>query len=265
MIRALVVLLFTATTALAEAGPSFLGICSPTWNCDATIQKYQNQSPIVTGWLENTFNADCPCGERILQLDAPKVGRWHIANSPCLRNRRCGHYEIFAGLSVERANRKVERRDAALLKKFRTVTLRLKKRLEAARGGLTCYVSPCLECDLRDSGRRTLGALVSKYLPGCTLVDSPHRRECMPGAVCELHGSEPEFSGPCIADLDGEDGKTVDIRAYRRRTLSCDLRYYWEPWYNCVRSAKFVDPRKRDCGYGVKRFKHSKGRIWRLS
>ena len=265
MIRALVVLLFTATTALADAGPSFLGICSPTWNCNATLKTYEGKKTIVTGWLENTFAEDCPCGERILQLDAPKVGRWHIANSPCLRNRRCGRYEIFAGLSVERANRKVERRDAALLKKFRTVTLRLKKRLEAARGGLACYVSPCLECDIRDSGRRTLGALVSKYLPGCTIVDSPYRRKCLPGAVCELHGSEPEFSGPCIADLDGEDGKTVDIRAYRRRTLSCDIRYYWEPWYNCIQPGGFVDPRARNCKAPQRKFTETDKRIWRLS
>jgi hypothetical protein len=265
MIRSLVVVLLMATTAAAEAGPSYLGICSPTWNCTATIQSYKGQPSIVTGWLENTFAADCACGDRILQLPQEKIGRWHIANGPCLRNRRCGKYEIFAGLSVERANRKVGRRDGVLLKKFRTVTLRLKRRLEAAKGGLTCYVSPCLECDLRDSNRRTLGSIVSKYLPYCTLVDSTYREECLRGSVCEFHGDEPKVTNPCIADLDGVDGKVVDLRQYRRDTLSCDLRYYWEPWYNCIRSAKFVDPRARDCRYPGSKFRETGKRLWRLS
>jgi hypothetical protein len=265
MIRALVVLLLTATNAIAEAGPSFLGVCAPTWNCTATLKMYEGKPTVVTGWLENTFAADCQCGERILQLDAPKIGRWHIANSPCLRNRRCGKYEIFAGLSVERANRKIDRRDAALLKKFRTVTLRLKRRLEAARGGLTCYVSPCLECDLRDNGRRTLGAIISRFLPDCTIVDSPHRRECLAGSVCELHGTAPKFSGPCIADLDGVDGKVVDLRAYKRATLNCDLRYYWEFWHNCNRGGAFIDPRARDCRYPQRKFTETDKKVWRLS
>lgn len=265
MIWILIVLFLTATTALAEAGPSYLGICSPSWNCTATIQSYEGKSRIVTGWLENTFATDCKCGDRILQLPQEKVGRWHIANSPCLRNKRCGKYEIFAGLSVERANRKVQRRDAVLLKKFTEVTLRLKRRLEAARGGLTCYVSPCLECDLRDDNRKALGAIVSKHLPSCTLVDSPHRHECLPGTVCEMHGDRPTLDSPCIADLDGTDGKTVDLRQYRRDTLSCDLRYYWEPWYNCIRSARFVDPRARDCRYPATKFKETGERLWRLS
>lgn len=258
-------LLLSVTTAYGEAGPSFLGICSPSWNCKETLRYYKTQDTIVTGWLENTFSSSCKCGDAILQLPQPKVARWHIANGPCLRNRRCGPYEVFAGLSVERANRKIERGDALLLKKFTAVTLRLKQRIESAKGGLTCYVSPCLECDFRDAGRTILANIVRDHLPACVIVDNPHGRKCKRGSVCEGHGDTPKLSKPCIADLDGKDGKVVDLRAYRRRTVSCDLRYYWEPWFNCIRSAKFIDPRKRDCSYDRKRFKEMKEKVWRLS
>jgi hypothetical protein len=47
--------------------------------------------------------------------------------------------------------------------------------------------------------------------------------------------------------------------------MSCDLRYYWEPWYNCIRSAKFVDPRARDCRYSGSKFRETDKRLWRLS
>lgn len=268
MIRALcssaLFLILTTISASAEAGISYLGLCHPNFDCTGVLESFRGR-PIVTGWIENTFGASCECGERILRQRKEKIIRVHLTNSPCLRNGRCGKHEVFAGLTVASADRKIRQKNPRILRKFRAVAERFKARLDNARGGLTCYVSPCLECDLSANARRVLFRITEDILPNCVLVDSVHNRECLLGKVCEKHGDNPGLSRPCIADLDGVDGKEVDLRKYRRATIDCDVRYYWEPWLNCIKLGKFVEPIERACQYPRRKFTQIKDRLCSLS
>lgn len=259
----LVVLLFTQY-AHAEAGLSYLGLCSPSWNCSKSLKAFAKKDRIVTGWLENTFARDCRCGERILKLDKPKTLRINLVNSPCLRNRRCGPYEVFAGETIESANRKISQKNRVLLNKYRATVKRLRARLQNAKGELACYVAPCLECDLGVSARRVFFNIVRRYIPTCVPVDSVLRGRCLDGLVCERHGENPQLHAPCIADLDGKDGREVNLADYKRRVANCDLRYYWEPAYNCLRSQSFVDPRVRDCRYSRETFTRARRKLCSL-
>lgn len=262
--RSLLLALAIVTTAHAESGPSFLGLCSPTWSCRETARFYSQQEVIIAGWLENTFGRSCRCADELLQSSKDKVIRVHLVNSPCMRNGRCGRSEALWGYTAASANRAVMREGSRLNRRFNTILARFKQRLERARGEVTCYVSPCLECDLNERSRRNLLNRVSVTLPRCVLVDSPYLRRCIGGTVCERHGSKPKLSQPCIADLDGEDGKVVDLETYKRHTIACRLRYYWEPWMNCIRGSKFIDPRRRNCSYTKAQFDSIKGKIWQL-
>ena len=245
--RILIVLFAFMATAQAQ-GVSYTGLCNPTWDCKAVKATWKGQDTIITGWLEQSFGRACKCADELLRSPKDKVIRVHFINSPCLRNRRCGPQEVLAGETVESASRKVVRRNSRIIRKYLAVVKRFKRRLEQSKGNLQCYVSACLECDLSGAARRVLNSFLPRYLPGCNIVDNPLRKKCLPNTICEKHGSNPKLSAPCIADLDGEDGKEVDLKQYYRQTRQCDIRFYWEPKLNCLDpSLRFQDPIERNC------------------
>lgn len=245
--KILIVLLAFIATAQAQ-GVSYIGLCNPTWDCKAVKATWSGQDTIITGWLEQSFGQDCKCADELLQSSKDKVVRVHLINSPCLRNGRCGPQEVLAGETVESASRKVARKDRKIIRKYLIVVKRFRKRLKLSKGSLQCYVSACLECDLSIAARRVLNNYLSRYLPGCNIVDNPLRQRCLRNTICEKHGSNPKLSAPCIADLDGENGKEVDLKQYYRQTEQCDIRFYWEPKLNCIAPyGSFVDPSKRVC------------------
>ena len=248
MKRLVFILAFIASTANAD-GLSYLGMCHPTWDCKRALATWQGE-PI--GWLENTFGDACSCADRFLQREEPKTIRVHLINSPCMRNKRCGRYEVLYKETAASASRKVIRGDTRFFRKFNRVLERFKARLNKSKGGVTCYISSCLECDLNAKARRILADTVSAAVPMCNLVDNPYRQRCLPGTICEQHGVNPRLSAPCIIDLDGIDGKTVDRKSWLAKYRHCDLSFYWERWMNCLPlkdGTPFIDPRKRGCRF----------------
>jgi hypothetical protein len=241
---------------VVAAAPSFLGLCHKDWNCDATVKLYDGQETIISGWIENTFNRSCPCADTLLNDPRKKIIRTHLIQSPCLRNKRCGRYEALWGYTVASASRAALKPKSRLRVRFARILETFRRRIEGK--DVTCYVSPCLECDLYEPSRRVLAGLVSDALPNCSLVDNPFRRRCLRGTICEKHGDKPRVSEPCIVDLDGTDGSTIDLPNWVARYKHCALSYYWEPWMNCIRG-EFVDPRKRNCNYSTSTFEATKG------
>ena len=242
----LLILLVSIQAPKATAAPSLLGMCHKTWNCNATVSLYDGQESIVTGWLENTFARDCKCADRLLSDSRKKIVRVHLINSPCMRNKRCGRYEVLYKETAASASRKVKRGDKRFLSKFNRILQTFKSRLEQSAGEVECYVSPCLECDLYEEPRRILADIVSAALPGCRIVDNPYRRKCLSGYTCEKHGENPRISEPCIVDTDGTDASTIDINKWLAKYSFCDIQFVWYPWMNCIGN-QFVDPRNRKC------------------
>lgn len=246
------------TTAIAHAdGISLLGMCHKDFDCKQIRSIWNGISTIKTGWLETTFGIDCPCITKLLKSTKPKIVRVHLLNGPCLRNKRCGRYEPFWKMTIASANRKVKKGDRRFYKKFSVVLDRVKKRLASATGQLTCYISPCLECNLYAGTRRILFDLVRVTLPDCVLVDSPISGPCLSGTVCERHGIDPHVVKPCIVDMDGSSGLNADTKKYLSAYRRCDVRYYWEPWMNCA-SHNFIDPRQRKCSIDINKIKRAR-------
>jgi hypothetical protein len=242
----IICLLLHVYAPLCMAAPSLLAICHKDWNCEATIKLYEQQDIIKLSWLERTFGDKCSCVNKLLNDDRPKIARVHIINGPCMRNKRCGRYEPFYGHTIASANRDILR-GGKVLDKYKVLLNRVASRFKDSKN-LTCYVSPCLECDLNERVRRLLGNLVLSVLPNCNLVDNPLKSRCLPGVVCERHGYNPRVTTPCIVDLDGSDGSAIDSKKWLAKYSYCDLSFYWEPWMNCIRG-NFIDPRSRNCKY----------------
>lgn len=243
--KILLVLLAFMTAAHAD-GLSYLGICNKTWDCERSLNAWKGKRTIITGWLETTFGIECPCVKKVLASRKAKIVRVHLLNGPCMRNKRCGRSEPFYGLTVAGANRRILKDNKRFLAKFDVVIQRLKQRLVSAKGVVQCYVSPCLECDLNGNARKKLLNRVSAVLPNCVLVDNPLLQRCIQGTVCEKHGDRPLVSEPCIVDLDGTDGRLVNRKKWLAAYDHCELRFYWEPWMNCI-GKTFIDPTLRIC------------------
>lgn len=250
------VLLISVWVSKAIAAPSLLAVCHKDWDCNATVKLYSGFQTMELGWLEETFASDCKCADRLLQDARAKVVRVHLMNSPCMRNKRCGRYEPLWGYNKVSASRAVHVPKSRLNRRFNKVLAKTAERLEKAKN-LTCFVSPCLECDLNGRARRALADRVFVALPWCILVDSPYQQGCLRGSVCESHGGSPRVVAPCIVDMDGTDGAVLDVNKWARRSRDCELRYYWEPWMNCIRG-KFIDPRSRDCKFNSSYFERTK-------
>lgn len=260
--RVLVVLLAMMITAQAQ-GVSYIGLCNKTWDCDKTILAWDDK-PIVFGWLEQSFGNACRCVEQVLQTERDKTFRVHLINSPCMRNNRCQRRDALYGYNVATANRAVHKPKSRLRRKFQRTVTRVYNRLMRAKGSFTCYVSPCLECDLNDNARKVLLDIVSADLPNCVLVDNPLRPSCLPGYTCEKHGPDTDLRKPCLYDL---DGTTVDedheLKRIGRKVRRCDIKFYWEPWMNCNYGARFIPPSFRQCKSSLREMKNAGRKRWR--
>ncbi len=255
----MIYVILLALFAVEVQAQSLLGLCHKDWRCSHTVEMLKHKESITTGWIENTFNKDCPCGDKLLLDQRFKTIRVHLINSPCMRNKRCGSYEVLFNETAASASKKIIKGDRKLLRKYDAVLARFKSRIEGVKN-LQCYLSPCLECDLNKKARKILLDKAAKAVPQCILVDNPYRQPCMPGYVCEKHGINPKISPPCIVDLDGIDGSTVNVHKWITKYQKCDIQYYWEPWMNCIRST-FIDPRKRNCKYDSSIFEYTEGVI----
>lgn len=259
--KRLLFLLFFPLVVEAQ-GISYLGLCNKTWECRKTFQSFTNRKEILVGWLEGSFGSECACGDKILASPRPKVIRIHLTNGPCLRNRRCGRHEVFYGYTIPSASRALEKAPERLNRRFLRVIERTKARLAKGRN-YSCLISPVLESDFKESVRLKWLKLAESHFPSCDMVDNPLKRPCLPGYVCERHGVNIKAKAPCIADLDGIDGSKVDLKKWSKAVNQCDLKFYWEPWMNCIRDS-FIDPINRNCEYKTSRFKKAKEQACKL-
>lgn len=252
-------LLLTMLLSVSAEAQSLLGMCHKDWRCNHTIEMLKGKESITTGWIENTFDRSCKCADRILKDSRLKTIRVHLVNSPCMRNKRCGSYEVLYKETAASASKKIIKGDKKLLAKYDAVLKRFKARIKGM-DNLKCYVSPCLECDLNAKARKVLIDRTKAAVPQCTIVDNPYRQPCLKGYVCEKHGVNPKISPPCIVDLDGIDGSTINVEKWVSKYKACEIIYYWEPWMNCIRGS-FIDPRKRNCKYDSSLFEYTEGVI----
>ena len=241
-----------AETHLAgKVGLSVIGLLSPHYDCDAVVAAF-GRAPIVFGYLENTFGNDRRCLNRLLDHGRFAAVRVHLFNGPCVRNRRCGPYEVLAGETTGSLDRKLAAGDAALLGRMRAEMVRVRDLLAPhVRPGKRYLVSGVLEHDIRDTGgaRRVVQMARDVFSPlGFRVVNSPYSGATRVGAdLREGHGSNPTLSAPCVADLDGTE--VSDFAAYANRYQQCAMVLGWNTEMNCLADGEaFRDPRdRRNC------------------
>lgn len=240
--------IYDAEALSNKVGLSLIGLLSSHYDCDAVVEAF-GRAPVVFGYLERTFGSDRRCLNRLLDHPRFTAVRVHIFNGPCLRNRRCGGYEVLAGETVDSLNRKLAAGDAALLARMRAEMVRVRDALlPHLRAGKRYYVSGVLEHDIRDAGgaRRVVQMARDVFGPhGFRVVNNPLSGASSVGAdLREAHGDRPSISAPCIVDPDGS--AVGDFGAYADRYRSCAVVLGWNNEMNCLRDGEaWLDPRSR--------------------
>lgn len=226
-------------------GESFLGLCHQRFQCTKAQALFSAEGPLVFGWLDGTFNNSstnddrCPCGSELLRSQRDKIVRVHIINGPGLRNQRLQRHELGYGFTISTLDQEIlkepsSNQDSEFLMKFRLRLRAVADQIKSAGGGVTCYISPCLECDLADESRKKLLRIAGEEVSACHLVDNPLKKSCLPGYICETHQVNRSKPAPCIADMDGVDQRDVDQTEWRNTHKHCLIRFKWQDWYNLL-------------------------------
>jgi hypothetical protein len=240
---------YAPTASLAgRVGLSVIGLLSPHYQCDEVVRAF-GEAPIVFGYLERTFGDDRRCLDRLLDHPRFAAVRVHLFNGPCVRNRRCGAYEVLAGETAESLDRKLASGDSALLGKLRAEMERVKAALAPhVRQGKRYAMSGILEHDVKSAtgARRVMDMARAVFGPlGFRMVNNPHTGAAEVGQrITERHGDRPSLAAPCIADLDGTEVSRFD--EYANRYRHCAMVLGWNNEMNCLADGEpFSDPRSR--------------------
>jgi hypothetical protein len=233
-------------------GASYIGMCNPKFPCDKGLKALEQEDIRAVGYLADAFGHQCSCVKQFVETPGPKYVRVHLANGTCFpeRGRRCGKYDVFFKESQKSAQRKLERKDRALLRRYRASIMRTKALLGEQRDDLTLRYSLCLECKLSNKARRVLLSEALKHFPQDAIVDSPIRYKCLPGLICEKHGDSMTYAKGqrCISDLDGITLFEADIERLKKRSRQCEAVFYWTYGFNLLPygySGRFIVPYAR--------------------
>lgn len=250
----LILSLFVSSIALAEPfqGASYIGMCNPNFPCEEALKSLEVSRKKAIGYLADTFGHECSCVREFLKIPGGKYVRVHLANGTCFpeRRRHCGKYDVFYGESQKSAQRKLENKDAKLLRRYRASIMRTKALLGKPTGDLAIRYSLCLECKLSDRARRALLQEALKHISQDLLVDSPIGFKCLPGIICEKHGDSMEYAKGqrCISDTDGIAFFDSDIERLKKGSKQCEAIFYWTFGFSLLPykySGEFVPPYKR--------------------
>lgn len=231
---------------------SYLGMCHQRFPCDSALAVFSGIDTPCLGWLHTTFGTTCTCPKRFLRIVGTRIVRVHVVNGTCFpeRGRRCAADEVFANESISSADKKIRSKNPAILRKYRRKLREVRRMTDSAAEGLELYISPCLESPLSDRARRVMHEEARKVFPGVPLVDSVLTQRCLPGAVCEKHGSGARVPAGGIIDSDGESYTSFDTEAWIARNPGAIQAHAWKPAFNllCPSYTSFVPPLRRTCG-----------------
>lgn len=210
-------------------GVSALGMCSPRYDYANMMTSFKYASVIRTKFLDNTFNPNgCKNLELLMREPKPLDMMSVILNGPGLRNGRLEKHEIHFGHSVSSLNRAVLNKEPKFMAKFDSRLNKIAAILNTRTGALTHRVNVCLECDLSQPARRILMERAKLVFPTAIYIDNPMQGACIPGLICEKHGSTANPPKPKSVDLDGEDYDGIKARQWGLRHADAETVYAWK-------------------------------------
>lgn len=219
------ILCFGAAIVLAEEGKQGLDILGLAKH-DANMIAQEIDNGTAIGYLDSTFGNPYPNLGALLASGKVPAIRGHLRDFTCYRGGRCpsGYPSASDPRPVEEAAKRLSR-------------------FLGTHSGVTCYVSPALEHDVKD--RKIVEkwyAILKRVVPSCIPVCSAFTGYCPSGVLVERHGNSGR------ADLRSNDGDSLfDSNSAAYRTSGRVLTFGWIPEFNGRVSGEkeFIAPLKR--------------------
>jgi len=254
-----------ATIEQNKGGFGAYAAMHPKWPCALMMQGYNQAAVLRLSVLWNTFGNDFRCLDRFASDPRPKILQVHLINEVCQRNKRCGQYEILAGMTVDQYNAKLLKKNPDLLSKITAHVTPVAQYFEN-NPSVQCLLTAGLESNLSSRAYRILVDQLKPIFPArCKWGWNPVGQNAY-GArpikdfYFEAHGDSPKgVKAPCVVNLDGVD---LDLKArpailplkahvselprFLASFASCDVAFFWIAEFNGIERGGFIDPRKRD-------------------
>lgn len=235
--------------AFALDGIAILGVHHPRFDCRRVVRSLTPGVNYGIATLYKTFGFDRTCYDLLLADRDLRAVQIHIANEVCVRNKRCGRYELFYGHTVRSMQRRLAK-ETRLLRKFRReVAEAYEFYVPSLPDRTACYVSPSLESNMKGkAAKNLLQAVGDVWAARCGVVWNPVRPTTTKGLINECHYPQECGEGACVASTDGVDRGSIpedEYIAWRKRHSNCLLVLEWRGWYNLIEPGPFIDPRFR--------------------
>lgn len=226
-------------------GVSYIGMCHRRVSGEDVTRMFRGQEIINLHFLTRTFNKHgCPSFSQIAKDARPMVLHVSLINGPGLRNRRLQRHEFLYGYSIRTAEAAIRRRDPKVLSQIMVAANEAKALVSLREDRTTVLrIKPILEANFGKTARRIVFKEVRKVFPRADLIDNPLEDSCLPGLLCETHGTNTRGD---IIDLDGMDYHETDGRRWEREGKEKVGMFVWKYCNNGFRPAeRWIPPLAR--------------------
>jgi len=240
-----------------NVGISAFAIQHKDFPCDIFLDSLKGIEKVHVSILWNTFGTEMACLQRLVNHPQLASLQIHTINEVCVRNGRCGLWEVAEGESLASWKWKLENLEPRLVFKIQTYLADISDFVtqEIVPRGIQCYIDPALETRLDFRGMENLVQIHRDFFPTCNIQSNFGGV----GDSKEVHGSSASAIAPCMANLDGEDIDFPErdsnfwnqipshkVRSYIDRFAHCQVVYLWTCESNCI-GEMWEYPRYRNC------------------
>lgn len=234
------------------AGLAYYAIQHKKWPINKSLRVFKPNKVAAISFLYHTFGEKLGGVKQFLELPQRKILQIHLINTVGHRNNRLGRYEVLYGLSVNEYEKKLREKNKILFTKIKEYLSPLVSFLALNLDeNVKLYISPELESNSSKQAWLNLVGELTPLFPYADWVWNPvgnnkYGSGPIPGFVHERHGFNPQLRSPCIANLDGEDFRKGNVRAWLSAHGGAKAAFVWGLECNGLKAGgDFIDPRKR--------------------
>lgn len=229
--------------SLVNVGDAIFDLTSPKFSCKKYLKSRDKLDFLHIAFLYNTFGNKFDCVKTLLQDPRLMTIEINLINEPGHRNRRLESHEFLHYIrgGPAKYSRLLKSRNKDLKKRFDAYVVKAQNLLMGYQQPHTkCFINPGLESNVSVRAGKVLVEWAREAFPQCSIVWNPLHGKLQAsrtGAnLAEGHGPGPNFTGPCITNLDGTDINFPDRLTCAAKTYNEEGTKNWINSGNALRS-----------------------------
>ncbi len=210
-------------------GQAYYAIQNKTFPCKKSLQVFNGVKKPALMFLWGTFGNDLTCVEKFIKMNKKNKKVYiHFSNECCRRNKTCKKGELLKNLSVNDLNKRLEKKDKSILKKYENrmdkILLFIDK-MQKENPNTTWYISTGLEDNYTLKAKKIVYNQLRKFKKKSEnsgkikIYVNPLNSECIINK-CEIHNKNLGRNNHWVFLPDGYCVKPFDACNYNVFTAS---------------------------------------------